>query len=543
MYPHDLKRHRNNPDGDGLPDALAEVEEVWVSEEESNSTPVVTNGTVYVGTEGSVRALNAQTGSLAWEYETGEEVNTSPAVSGSTVYVGVGDRLVALNARTGNEEWSVGLDGAVTTSPVTTEIEVFVGTENRVYSLDVNGGNENWNVETRVDSEMSPAVTDDRVVYADGSLVFAHDRVSGEEIWRGHVGGYMTDITVEGTRVYCSGGSSVHAMRLRNGVGRWSQAIRGEVVGGPVVKGSSLYVATDSGFMYSLDLSSDGWTEWQKEFDSPFRGSPVMVDGVLYGVTLEARKGKLYAVNPSDGEILGEYVLGQEQVEQDPADDEVYGMDIVVNRGPTVGEGYAYVTSESGIHAFGVNDVEPPTASFEMDPRYPSAGEVVSFDASGSTEGGAPIDSYGWSFESEEREFTASVRSFEEVFDSGGDWTVSLTVTDEDGASDKVTEEFSVEGGSGSESSGNGGSGAGTSGEGGSSSGSTSDTDGSRQRILFALGTIGAVVSALGFSAYWRMEPEREKLKRKAEKKGGFCHECGASLRRSDGSCPSCDAE
>ncbi len=544
LLPYDEKRRRANPDGAGLPQGLAGVKELWEFDADGASTPVVSGGTVYTGTEEGVVAINALTGEESWRYETTGEVVGTPGVKNGSVYAGTDEGMfVSLDARTGEKRWSSSFEGAVTTSPNVSEVDVFFGTENYVCSLDTANGSENWKFGTRVPVQASPALTEELVVYADGGLIFALNRFTGEKEWRSNYSaGSATEAVVGETRVYTAGKGTVYAQRIRNGVRRWSKSLRGEIVGGPVLQGSTLYVGTDHGFLYSLDLNSDGWTEWKKEFSGSFVGSPVLVDGVLYGVTIEGEEGRLYAVDPSDGDILGEYIVGNEQVEQD-GDDETEGLNVDLTGGPTVAGANAYVVGEDGVRAFGDEQEVPPTASFEFSPRTPLVGDTVSFDASSSSAGSAPIEGYTWRFRSDAEEFSARGETYEEAFESPREWTVSLTVTDEGGLSDTATKDMGIDG----------------TGSGGSTDSDRSRVESTNQTsvaatespgvfdrvgdgVFLALGALGAVVSALGFSAYWRMEPEREKLHRR-KKKGGLCPDCGASVKVGDADCRVCGTE
>jgi len=547
--PYDAKRRRANPDGSGPPGTLADVEEAWRFDTEGATVPVVSGGTVYFGTSDGVTAVDSRSGGEVWSYGTEGEVREPPALHNGAVYAGTSEgRVVALGAPNGEERWSTSLDGAVTTSPMVDAVDLFVGTgdESMLYSLDVADGDENWSFSARVPVEAAPAVTEERVIYVDGALVFALDRFTGENEWRSYSGGTLSELAVGETRVYTVGAGTVYAQRLRNGVDRWSRSLRGDVAGGPVLNGSSMYVATDSGFLYSVDLNNDGFTEWEAEFPGGFVGSPVLVDATLYGVTLEGSEGRLHAVDPSSGESTGEYIIGREQVEQD-GDDEVEGLDVELTGGPTVAGGSAYAASEEGVRSFGDVDREPPTASFEVSPEPPPVGELVSFDASGSSSGTSPLESYEWRFRSDAEGFTAGGDTYEEMFEEERDWTVSVTVTDEEGLSDTATREVSVGGSEG----------------GGPDEGNTTaemtetgnaaavpepgaETPGFLGSVgdeaLLSLGAAGAVVSALAFSAYWRMEPEREKLVRR-EKNGGLCPDCGASAKPDDDGCRVCGTE
>ncbi|MDR9451713.1 MAG: PKD domain-containing protein, partial [Acidimicrobiia bacterium] len=77
----------------------------------------------------------------------------------------------------------------------------------------------------------------------------------------------------------------------------------------------------------------------------------------------------------------------------------------------------------------------PPVA----DPGGPyagMAGEIITFDGSGSTDSDGTIVSYEWTFGDGG---TGTGVSPTHIYATAGDWTVTLTVTDNDGAPDTDT--------------------------------------------------------------------------------------------------------
>ena len=72
-----------------------------------------------------------------------------------------------------------------------------------------------------------------------------------------------------------------------------------------------------------------------------------------------------------------------------------------------------------------------PFANFTLSPQNPSAGETVAFDAARSDDPDDSITSYDWDFGDGG---TGSGRTVNHVYDSPGDYTVTLSVTDEFGS-------------------------------------------------------------------------------------------------------------
>ncbi len=83
----------------------------------------------------------------------------------------------------------------------------------------------------------------------------------------------------------------------------------------------------------------------------------------------------------------------------------------------------------------------PPTASFTYVPAAPAAGQTVTFNASGSMDPDGNIVSYAWSFGTGA---TGSGANLTYIYGSTGTYSVSLTVTDNGGATNATTQQVTV---------------------------------------------------------------------------------------------------
>ncbi len=109
--------------------------------------PAVANGRVYAaGVTHGVRALDLQTGSLVWQYESELELAGSPGVGeGLLVVGGLEGDVVALDADTGAERWTAKLGNEVLAAPAIGQGVVVVrANDGRVTAYDAANGEQRW---------------------------------------------------------------------------------------------------------------------------------------------------------------------------------------------------------------------------------------------------------------------------------------------------------------------------------------------------------------------------------------------------------------
>lgn len=170
------------------------------------SSPVIgesPNGPiVYFGSsDHHVYAVNANSGTLIWKYQTGGIVHSSPALHEGVLYIGSWDTfLYALDARTGNLLWKFktgdqpGMSG-IQASPVVHRGVVYFGARDaHFYAVNAQDGSLKWKYAADNSWILSNAVVQDNTVYfgtSDSYLVLALNTKDGTEKWRAPLKGYV----------------------------------------------------------------------------------------------------------------------------------------------------------------------------------------------------------------------------------------------------------------------------------------------------------------------------------------------------------------
>lgn len=103
----------------------------------SSSSPVVAGGTLYIGSDNKLLAIDLQSRQKRWEFKAKGAIRSSPAVVGTTVYVGSEDgRLYAVDAATGKELWNIITGGMITSSPAVADSMIYIGSyDGNLYAI------------------------------------------------------------------------------------------------------------------------------------------------------------------------------------------------------------------------------------------------------------------------------------------------------------------------------------------------------------------------------------------------------------------------
>ncbi|MFJ7495872.1 PQQ-binding-like beta-propeller repeat protein [Streptomyces sp. NPDC097727] len=304
------------------------------------SSPVVANGTAYIGTwdtDGSqgngVDAVDVATGRTKWHYATDSLVQSTPAVHDGTVYVTeMRGTLTALDAATGAKKWSYTLPGSsetgrydgyayggATVSGSTVYYFGYTTTGSHLVAVDTATGQQLWN--SPVDSgwwdSSTPTVVDGKVYVHDsrGGLRI-YDATTGKQlVSAGGDGGvhHSTPVVADG-RVFTTQMTNTLLVRdATTGKELWRYASTGvskDDAGQPgasvAVDGNTVYAAFTNGRVVAFDAAT-GTKLWEFQSGRAFVGSPTISGNTLW---IGGTDSHLYGLNKTTGAKLQDLDLG-----------------------------------------------------------------------------------------------------------------------------------------------------------------------------------------------------------------------------------------
>jgi outer membrane protein assembly factor BamB len=233
----------------------------------------VQDGLAYVGgRDGSVRALNLDSGEEEWSFDASGRVETPPAVDAGIVLVvaegfKTGRATVhAVDVRTGEQKWSFSPEGiALGASAVAVgeDLAVFGLGDLKVHALELNTGRERWSVRSRApfSARMVPAFGDDVLIGDRVGHLYRLDATSGLEAWVFRVtGSFLTGSPVEigTTAVVGDASGQVSAIDLDSGHLVWKEKVSRRPVPGIAVGSGRIFVSSMDGSVLALEHDPGG---------------------------------------------------------------------------------------------------------------------------------------------------------------------------------------------------------------------------------------------------------------------------------------------
>jgi outer membrane protein assembly factor BamB len=275
---------------------------------EAHGALEVADGLVIVGGEDGAHAFAVSDGRPAWTAAKAGTVRGAPAIVGHTaIFDSDEGRATALDTRTGAVLWSQALGAPDDTSVAASDgLAIFGLQDGTVVALAVADGTERWQTDTSDGARIgTPAIADGRVYVA--SLddngpgthhITALDLATGSQLWRFASPGdrpAYTPAIADGRAITEGEDGSVTALDPASGAVLWQAKAPGLVEVVPAIADGVVYGASNGGFAFALDAAT-GAERWRLPIKGVPYGMAVTTGLVLVGTnvgTLDAIGGTL----------------------------------------------------------------------------------------------------------------------------------------------------------------------------------------------------------------------------------------------------------
>jgi outer membrane protein assembly factor BamB len=283
------------------------------------SSPIVAQGTIYVSTiTGRIFALNPSEKKIKWHLNVG-----SPIVSSPLLHNGI---LVAATY----DSWIKGTS--------------FTG-KNFLFGIDTDGGKQIWGYEIPGDVFSSPCLIDDMIIVV-GSInnaVYALEGYSGNIRWKFETGGEVwSSPSYNGNEIFIgSDDGFVYCLDI-DGKLLWKTKLNGKIrSSSPCLsfdedQRPSVFIGTYNGGMFCLNQST-GMIRWSKQITKPVMASPAIIKDKAFFAASDKR---IYCFQVKDGSSIWNFETG-DKIWSSPSiseydgvmffgslDSHIYGIDI-----------------------------------------------------------------------------------------------------------------------------------------------------------------------------------------------------------------------
>jgi outer membrane protein assembly factor BamB len=254
-----------------------------------------------------------------WTMTTDDWTRTTVCVDDGTAFAGSSDgTLYALDAESGNERWTFEGNGARKLSPALANGLVYVPTDATdgpaIYALRPDDGAVEWRYTTKSDGvtvESSVAVAGTRlyVTQTSGDLLVldaeSGTRVASVNLSDGNTRNY-TIPAVAGDMVYATVGSTLYAVDATDWSVSWTQD-PGSIGGSPTAGDDRVYISTGGENSEVVALDAAGEKQWAVQTGGWSQASPTLANGrVFIGDT----NGQVFAIDAESGDVMWTFTDG-----------------------------------------------------------------------------------------------------------------------------------------------------------------------------------------------------------------------------------------
>ena len=258
---------------------------------------------------------------LLWTFQAGDMIESTATVVGGTVYLGVLDgSLYAIDAQTGERKWTYQVNGTIKASPSIHEGVIYLGDgEGIFHAIDISTQETKWQFKAEGEIISSANFTGDRVLFGsyDGFL-YCLNRENGELIWKFETEGYVhgtpgiwtqpadESVNAKNFAIVTGCDSYLRVLNINDGT-QVQQVDLGAYVGAsPAISQNRIYCGTYGAeiLAVNLDTGEPAWRYRHPKRRFPFFASAALTEDM---VIIGGRDKMVHALSPETGESLWTY--------------------------------------------------------------------------------------------------------------------------------------------------------------------------------------------------------------------------------------------
>jgi outer membrane protein assembly factor BamB len=238
-----------------------------------------------------------------WSTGTGRGPAASIAIGDSVIAIQeTAKRLTIIWRHSGVRAWRASLrGGGSTVGPLIADSLVLAGTggeEGHIYGYRLETGREEWN--TKFPYATGPMAIEDSTIFAvsETGVVIAMDVRSGDEIWETRLGGrILGGLVLVGERLVVATVDSVISLDAETGATERSSAIPAQVRAPAAVAGGLIVFTSPEGIVFALDQRTLE-QRWEVDLGEPMFGGAAIARDTVFATSVP---GKLWKIPLADG--------------------------------------------------------------------------------------------------------------------------------------------------------------------------------------------------------------------------------------------------
>jgi outer membrane protein assembly factor BamB len=320
---------------------------------ETDSSPVIVNDVLFIGSTFGVFALDAKTGKEIWRFQTESFVSSVPTVSNGVVYIGdENKKFYAIDAKDGTLKWKndSALDGYMASAAVIGNRVYAIPEDGTFYAFDASNGEVIWSTVVGKVADSSPAIGEGIIAFGtNGGAIVALDAITGQDKWNYYAG--VSDIIsspviADGAVFIGSNDGSVYAIYADNGTLKWKFSTSDNVESSPSVKNGVVYFGSQDSNFFAVDEET-GNLKWKFPYSGPVLSAPAISNDVVY---FGAKNKMIYGLDANTGKLLWRNSTGEND------------KDYITS--PAISGNMLYAATHSGIvyaYSSGMEAVQTPT--------------------------------------------------------------------------------------------------------------------------------------------------------------------------------------